>query len=129
MQVARARRPERVKAAKDRDYRRNRTSRLAAIKRWRERNPERVYALAIKGSAKRRSRLDNVIVERIDRLVVFERDRWICGLCLLKVERADASIDHIIPIAKGGDHTYKNVQLAHLKCNLSKGARIKEIAA
>lgn len=84
--------------------------------------------MVIKGSAKRRSRLESVMVEYVDRRIVFERDGWMCGLCGLQVAKADASIDHIVPIAKGGDHTYKNVQIAHLKCNLSKGARTTERA-
>lgn len=123
MQLARTRHPERNKAVKARDYEKNRAARLATIKRWRERNPERVIALAMKSGATRRSRLEGVAAERVDRLVVFSRDKWTCGLCRLPVAKADASIDHIIPIAKGGSHTYQNCQTAHLKCNLSKGAR------
>lgn len=30
------------------------------------------------------------------------------------------SIDHIIPVSKGGTHTWDNVQLAHFKCNSDK---------
>ena len=33
------------------------------------------------------------------------------------------SIDHIIPLAKGGSHTWGNVQVAHLMCNSLKGDR------
>jgi 5-methylcytosine-specific restriction endonuclease McrA len=32
-----------------------------------------------------------------------------------------ASLDHVRPISRGGSHTYFNVQLAHLTCNLKKG--------
>lgn len=34
-----------------------------------------------------------------------------------------ASLDHVVPLAWGGEHTAANVQLAHLKCNVAKGAR------
>lgn len=34
------------------------------------------------------------------------------------------SIDHIIPIAKGGPHTWENVQVAHLICNSEKGDKL-----
>ena len=30
------------------------------------------------------------------------------------------SVDHVIPVAKGGRHTWKNVKLAHLSCNMKK---------
>lgn len=34
------------------------------------------------------------------------------------------SVDHIVPLAKGGLHSWDNVQLAHFKCNTLKGARV-----
>ena len=30
------------------------------------------------------------------------------------------SVDHIIPVSKGGTHTWDNVQLAHVSCNVKK---------
>lgn len=35
-----------------------------------------------------------------------------------------ATIDHIIPLSKGGTHTYNNVQLAHYICNSKKSDKI-----
>ena len=34
------------------------------------------------------------------------------------------SMDHIIPIAKGGSHTWNNVQVAHLICNTLKSDKV-----
>lgn len=34
------------------------------------------------------------------------------------------SIDHVIPLSKGGEHSWNNVRLAHLGCNSSKGAKM-----
>ena len=34
------------------------------------------------------------------------------------------SLDHVIPLAHGGPHTYSNVQAAHLRCNREAGSRI-----
>jgi 5-methylcytosine-specific restriction endonuclease McrA len=31
-----------------------------------------------------------------------------------------ASLDHVVPLIDGGEHTYANVQLAHLACNVGK---------
>lgn len=54
---------------------------------------------------------------------IFKRDRGICGLCKEWVAPRYASIDHVKPLSKGGEHTMNNVQLTHLKCNLRKGNR------
>ena len=51
------------------------------------------------------------------------RDKGICGICKKPVAWGDDSIDHIIPVSRGGPHKWDNVQLAHLKCNISKGDR------
>jgi 5-methylcytosine-specific restriction endonuclease McrA len=54
-----------------------------------------------------------------------------CGICGLDVDltlrKPDvmrASIDHIMPVARGGTNERSNLQLAHLLCNMRKGARL-----
>ena len=45
-----------------------------------------------------------------------------CGICGKVIESMDeATIDHIVPISKGGMHSPKNMQLAHASCNSAKG--------
>lgn len=58
------------------------------------------------------------------------RDDFNCGLCGKSVPMAvkvpeplAPTIDHIVPISKGGDDTRANVQLAHFVCNSRKGPR------
>ena len=36
------------------------------------------------------------------------------------IKRLYPTIDHIIPLSKGGTHTWNNVQLAHMCCNAGK---------
>jgi 5-methylcytosine-specific restriction endonuclease McrA len=33
------------------------------------------------------------------------------------------SIDHVLPVSKGGTHTWNNVRLAHRGCNMAKRDR------
>jgi len=33
-----------------------------------------------------------------------------------------ASLDHVLPLARGGRHTRENVRLTHLRCNVRRGA-------
>lgn len=61
-------------------------------------------------------------VEQIDTAVVAERDGWRCAICAGTVTRATWSLDHMIPLSKGGPHTYENVVLAHRSCNSRRGA-------
>lgn len=79
----------------------------------------------------RRARIKELFVESFSREEILERDNWICGICAepinpdLKLpDMRSASIDHIIPVSKGGFHERANVQAAHLRCNVVKGARI-----
>lgn len=64
------------------------------------------------------------IVEVVSLSVLFSRDRAVCGICFKGVKRADATMDHIVPISRGGEHSYRNTQLAHRICNCRKGARL-----
>lgn len=63
---------------------------------------------------------------------VYERDGWVCSLCDLPVDRNIAwpdpmspSLDHVVPLSRGGHHVLENVALAHLECNTQKGNRVE----
>jgi predicted nucleic acid-binding Zn ribbon protein len=81
--------------------------------------------------AKRRAEKLGVHYEPVSPLKVFKRDGWRCQLCGKKLNpkhrgtiRDDApELDHIIPWAQGGEHSYRNTQCACRKCNQGKGAR------
>lgn len=60
---------------------------------------------------------------------IAERDRFRCGLCRGRVAMTRVvphpkapTIDHVIPLACGGDDIRSNVQLAHFICNSTKSA-------
>jgi hypothetical protein len=80
---------------------------------------------------RRRAKRFNVKYENIKARDVFERDLWICGLCNEPVDKLAihpqpdaATLDHIIPMSKGGCHVVSNVQCAHWACNAKKGDSI-----
>jgi 5-methylcytosine-specific restriction endonuclease McrA len=60
-------------------------------------------------------------VRKNKRLKVFERDGFKCVYPNCEVKKPVLTIDHIIPISKGGPHMYYNVQATHRKCNAAKG--------
>lgn len=45
-----------------------------------------------------------------------------CSLC---GEGGANTVDHIIPRSRGGDHSLANLRPAHLKCNSSRGNRVR----
>ena len=108
----------------------------ASRRRWRQR-PEvkmkaRAAAAAFRASrphyfaefeGRRRARIRGTQVERIDYALVLERAAGQCGICreplALPIE-----IDHVVPLARGGTHTYDNLQAAHAGCNRRKCAKV-----
>jgi hypothetical protein len=71
----------------------------------------------------RARQMSNGPFEFISRRKVWERDGGICGICKQPADEQNWHVDHVIPLSKGGTHTYDNVQVAHPVCNLSKGAK------
>lgn len=66
-------------------------------------------------------------VERIDVYEVAERDLSVCHICGVEVDlslarssRMGPTLDHVIPISKGGLDSLENVRLAHWICNIRK---------
>jgi 5-methylcytosine-specific restriction endonuclease McrA len=65
--------------------------------------------------------------DEIDPLTLFNLHGWTCGICLKPIDRRlrlpnwwAATIEHRVPLAKGGTHTWDNVISAHAKCNFDK---------
>lgn len=55
------------------------------------------------------------------KLELLWRDGRRCAICGKKIKNLDdLTIDHIIPLAKGGENVLENYQLAHRACNETK---------
>ncbi len=52
-----------------------------------------------------------------------------CAYCGIPLSIATATVDHAIPLAKGGEDMEGNYRLACLKCNHEKGERLLPITA
>lgn len=53
-----------------------------------------------------------------------EESGWLCHYCHGALTRATATMDHVIPLSKGGTNLLSNIVLACRACNASKGNRI-----
>lgn len=72
---------------------------------------------------------ESEVFEPVD---IFERDGWKCLLCGDPVNRdlrwpdpMSASLDHIVPLSRGGVHIPSNTQCSHLVCNVRRGNRFQ----
>jgi hypothetical protein len=110
--------PEKVRAASRAWNAANPEQRAAMNRAWAANNPGAVVA----SSARRRARLAAVEVNDLT------RDEWDAilaaadGRCAYCGKRRKLTMDHVIPISKGGHHTASNVIAACGPCNSSKGA-------
>ena len=93
---------------------------------WRRANPERYR----ESNRRRQEVIESTGSEPLSREEVFQSGNWTCGICQEPIDpsltwphRDSATVDHIIPLSKGGKHVRENVQPAHLGCNASKGNR------
>jgi 5-methylcytosine-specific restriction endonuclease McrA len=54
------------------------------------------------------------------------RQTDVCAICGKKfVDMKEVTIDHIVPLSKGGPDIHQNMQLAHRSCNQEKGNLIE----
>lgn len=77
----------------------------------------------------RRKKYTSAFVQRVIRAHIYSRDGWRCQICKRKVDPRLSvphplakTIDHIVPLARGGTHEPRNVRLAHFICNSKRGA-------
>jgi 5-methylcytosine-specific restriction endonuclease McrA len=81
---------------------------------------------------RRKARMRGVDAESVDPFKVFDRDNWTCQICGVKTPRKlrgtyepnAPELDHIVPLAADGSHTYDNVQCTCRACNGAKGAGV-----
>ena len=113
------------------EFKTNHNGNLHCSKKCKKRRNRRIWALSKNERLRQNGKADYSIT--LDKLV--KRDMGACQLCGKPVDTEDyqqdadgnfiagnkyPSIDHIIPVSKGGTHTWGNVQLAHRYCNSLK---------
>lgn len=68
---------------------------------------------------------------RKTKLAIWIRDKWKCRYCgVLVIESGPniphkATVDHILPVSKGGKNNRENLVTACCKCNSHKGNQIE----
>jgi 5-methylcytosine-specific restriction endonuclease McrA len=117
--------PSLTNAETKRRYRERHPERVREMTRqysrqWRERHPGKnaeLQAIYRQCGIRWRAAERAVWVEAIVPLAVYELADGICWMCGEDVPPDRYDIDHVIPLAAGGEHSYENVRLACMKCN------------
>jgi hypothetical protein len=97
-------------------------------KRLRDGKPRRLWRSGTSGRRHEiRAKALGLVYERFLPIEIYERDRFMCWLCGKKIKSSlrypdpkSITLDHLIPLSKGGSHTRENVRSAHLECNCKK---------
>ena len=95
---------------------------------------EKRIALATEHSHLRKARKKKTKTERgISKLALKKKFGTKCYYCAKEMDfsvgagrkfnRDMATIEHLIPLARGGEHTFENTVLACRHCNISKNAK------
>lgn len=115
-------------------YQQNREKKLEQVNRWKGQHSEQVSthrrkwrkrnrAKVNESSARYRAQMARVTLEKVDYEAIQARDAF-CYLCLEVPEKS--SFDHVIPLARGGMHTGRNIAMACLPCNISKRDKLPD---
>ena len=90
--------------------------------RWYEKDYKKIAERAKLNNHKRRSKTKGQKLSKniVQTLMILQKGK--CACCGKSLKQG-YHIDHIMPIALGGNNTDDNVQLLTPKCNLSKGAK------
>lgn len=105
----------------------NREKVAADLAHWKSENREVVRDY----ERRRRAAIRGSRVKQVNLSAVWASGGGFCGLCEEPLdrnipwpERLSVSLDHIVPLSRGGEHSTENVRYVHLGCNLSKNNRL-----
>lgn len=87
------------------------------LRRYRKNNPDKVRSFTARRKGRKLGRLEYGTVPR---LLVLQKHK--CAICRQSI-RKEYHLDHIVPLARGGEHRAANVQLLCPTCNVRKSSR------
>lgn len=93
---------------------------------WRVANIEKIRRLHTEKENRRRALRAGVEISSVARDRVIERDHATCYLCGRALPVREITLDHVIPLVRGGPHSENNLRVACRSCNSSKGHRTPE---
>lgn len=113
-------------------YQMNRKAKVSYSAKYRQEHPNKVaetqrnwlkknYQKVLAKNARRRVRKRGNQVEPYSRIDIIKRDGSRCHICKRIVAKRELTLDHLIPVSKGGPDAPWNVAVAHRSCNSQRG--------
>jgi len=109
--------PDKVREWKRREYANHGDAIRERSRKWKQHNPEKVAEQI----HRRRALKAGTAVEPVDVAAIFDRDGHQCVYCG-STERL--TLDHVVPLIRGGPHIEENLVVACRSCNCSKGTKL-----
>jgi hypothetical protein len=113
--------------AKNRAWRKaNEKKMLIGQKAWRQRNPEKIHAYNNANREKKYAYGSKYRARKLGSAIGCQKTvaRIYAACAKLRKRGLDVSVDHIIPLAKGGSHSADNLQIIYSAQNSGKGAHL-----
>lgn len=119
----------RSRTASQKQYKLGKQERIRYASEWKKSNPDRVKLSERKSAHIRRaSKANSAVYDDVQLNILREIYDDTCYLCDTIVVDGDPKLmpthDHVIPLSKGGNHSYENAGLAHKSCNSAKGNKL-----
>lgn len=112
--------PEKCREQKRRARQRN-PERVRFLSRaWAAKNKIKIKATNCNALAKRRSDREIKNIRNSDLVKIMIDANGVCSYC---GQNSKPSLDHKIPLSRGGKHEIKNIAVVCLKCNSRKGEK------
>lgn len=116
--------PDVIKAEKRREYLKHWDKYKVSRQAWFDAHPDERKRMHYLDGKRRRAREYAAFVEDVEPIMVWSRDNGVCHICGEEVSFYKMHLDHVIPISKGGPHSYANIKASHPDCNQWKHARV-----
>lgn len=111
---------DRAKARRKRYYYEHREELIAAVVRWVKENREQARAARVNKKARDRGIEGNIRAEDIMAQIDHQDGKCFCGVEFV----SRFTVDHIVPLSKGGANVANNIQILCLACNTDKGRKL-----
>lgn len=96
------------------------------VAKWRKANREQYNWHMRQAQHRRRKAKEGGVVYQSDFFMMCEIFDWKCAYCGSELTPETATIDHIIPLSRGGEHSINNIAPACSRCNSQKGDKTAE---